>query len=285
MISKCARQRFISIVKFAFFLFCTTSCLTVQKVNTSLEQPLIDIEAVGEISKPFPSISIPKGIELDSVFYPSGFVPRSYATRSGVIILPLLLYNRFQSNYLTTLGAKQFEQPINDAFKERFHSLLYTCEDSTRALKKNQYKLTMDLQSCQVQEIYVYGSWSAFYFYGAVNGIIDHGRNASSFVRIRWELSKESEPVLGGNVMVTLKDSYLGPVSGFMMANGQRRELTKDDLNFGIPFQTQSSNDVYLNLQHINKMVQVLCLGLDEATETILMDIQRHFADEKLRSN
>lgn len=269
--------RFLSIVKFLFLVFCTTSCLTVKKLNASLEQPLIDIEAVGDLKKPFPSISIPQGIEIDSVFYPSGFVPQSFSTRTGVIIIPLLIYNRFQSNYLTTLGAKQFEQPINEAFKERFRALLYSCEDTVHSLKPNHYRLTMDLQSCQVQGIYVHGSWSAFYIYGTLSGIIDHGRNASSFVRIRWELSNENESVVGGNVMVTLKDSYLSPVNGFLTANGQRKELTKDDLNFGIPFQTMTGNDPYLNAQHINRMVQVLCLSLDEASETILSDIQNYF--------
>ena len=266
--------------KFLFLFFCTTSCFTVQKLNNSLKQPLIDIEAVGTIKKPFPAISIPKGIILDSVFYPSGFVPQSFSTRTGVIIIPLLLYNRFQSNYLITLGSKQFERPINEAFKERFRSLLTSCEDSIRALKTDRYKLTMDLQSCQVQGIYVHGSWSVFYIYGTISGIIDHGRNASSFVRIRWELSEGNEPVTGGNVMVTLKDSYLGQVNGFLTANGQRKELTTDDLNFGIPFQTRIGNDPYLNSLHINQMVQVLCLSLDEASETILTDIQKYFRDQ-----
>lgn len=276
--------KFHSAIHFVLLLICTTSCLTIQKLNTALEQPLIDIEAVGSV-KPFPSISIPQGIELDSVFYPSGFVPQSFSTRTGVIIIPLLLYNRFQSNYLTTLGAKQFERPINEAFKERFRSLLFSCEDSIKILKKNQYKLTIDLQSCQVQGIYVHGSWSAYYGYGVISGTIDHGRNASSFVRMRWELSAENEPVVGGNVMVTLKDSYLGSVNGFLTANGRRKELAKDDLNFGIPFQTMTGNHPYLNARHINRMVQVLCLGLDEASETILNDIQAYFELEKLPLN
>ncbi len=270
----------ISIGQFILLLFITTSCLTVQKLNTSLEQPSIDISSTGELTKPFPKISIPKGIELDSVFYPSGFIPQSFSTRAGVLIIPLLLYNRFQTNYQTILGARQFEQPINEAFKERFRSLLHSCEDSVRVLMK-QYKLTMDLQSCQVQGIYVYGSWSAFYIYGTVSGRIAHGRNASSYVRIRWELSEGNESVVSGNVMVTLKDSYLGQANGFLTANGQRIELTKENLNFGIPFQTQMGNDQYLNPQHINKMVQVLCLSLDKASETILKDIQHYFNIEE----
>lgn len=270
-----------ALLNFTVLLFCATSCLTVQKVNTSLEKPHIDIQSVSDLKKPFSTISIPKGILLDSVFYPSGFVQQSFSTRSGVLIIPLLLYNRFQSNYLTTLGAKQFERPINEAFKERFRSLLTICQDSTQVLKKNSYVLTMDLQSCLVQGIYVHGSWSAFYFYGGVNGIIDHGRNASSFVRIRWEMSKGNESVVGGNVMVTLKDSYLGPVNGFMTANGQRKELTKDDLSFGIPFQVRADNDPYLNIQHINRMVQVLCLSLDKASETILKDLQKYFSEQE----
>jgi hypothetical protein len=273
--------RYHSALLFISVFFCTTSCLTVKKLNAALEQPLIDIEAVGDVKKPFPSISIPKGIEIDSVFYPSGFVPQSFSTRTGIIIIPLLLYNRFQSNYLTTLGAHQFEQPINEAFKERFRALLYSCEDSVRSLKPNRYKLTMDLQSCQVQGIFVHGSWSAYYGYGVMSGTISHGRNASSFVRIRWELSEGNESVAGGNVMVTLKDPYLSQVSGFLTANGKRKELTKDDLNFGIPFQTMTGNDPYLNPQHINKMVQVLCLSLDEASEMILKDIQFYFEEER----
>lgn len=81
--------------------------------------------------------------------------------------------------------------------------------------------------------------------------------------------------------MVTLKDSYLGQANGFLTANGQRIELTKENLNFGIPFQTQMGNDQYLNPQHINKMVQVLCLSLDKASETILKDIQHYFNIEE----
>ena len=238
---------FISIGHFILLLFVTTSCLTVQKLNTSLEKSIIDIASTGDLSKPFPTISFPKGIELDSVFYPSGFVPQSFCTRAGVLIIPLLLYNRFQTNYQTILGAKQFEQPINKGFKERFRSLLHSCEDSDRLLKK-QYKLTMDLQSCQVQGIYVYGSWSAFYIYGTVSGVIAHGRNASAFVRIRWELSEGNESVVSGNVMVTLKDSYLGQANGFLTANGKRTELTKENLISGIPFQTQMGNDPYLKI-------------------------------------
>lgn len=270
---------FLSIGQFILIFLITTSCLTVQKLNTSLEQPVIDISSVGDLQKPFPTVSIPKGIELDSVFYPSGFAPQSFCTRAGVLIIPLLLYNRFQTNYQTILGAKQFEQPINEGFKERFRSLLQSCEDSVRVLKK-QYKLTMDLQSCQVQGIYVYGSWSAFYVYGTVSGVIAHGRNASSFVRIRWELSEENESVASGNVMVTLKDSYLGQTNGFLTANGQRTELTKENLTIGIPFQTRMGGDPYLNPQHINKMVQVMCLSLDKASETILKDIQQYFANQ-----
>ncbi|MBK5279674.1 MAG: hypothetical protein JJE09_12510 [Bacteroidia bacterium] len=247
-----------------------------QTLNTALEQPVIDIAAVGKIKTPFPTVSIPQGIELDSVFYPSGFVPKSFGAKTGFIIVPLLIYNRFQFNYLTTLGAQQFEQPINEAFKERFRSLLYSCEDSTRILKEH-YKLTMDLQSCQAQGIYVSGSWSVFYIYGTVSGRIERGRNATSFVRIRWELSHGNESVASGNVMVTLKDSYLGPVNGFMTANGKRKELSQDDLNFGIPFQTRSGRGPNLNPLHINKMVQVLCLSLDEASETVLKEIADYF--------
>ena len=260
------------------------SCLTVQKVNTALEQPHIDIQAVGSIAKPFPRISLPAGIEVDSVLYPSGFASQSYATRAGILILPLLIYNRFQTNYSTVLGAKQFDQPINEGFRERFRALLTTCEDSTTHLK-DRYTITMDLQSCQAQGIYVHGSWSAFYIYGAVNGIIDHGRNASSFVRIRWYLSKGNESIIGGNVMVTLKDSYLGPVNGFLTNNNERKELSQPDLNMGIGFQTEIGNDPHLNIQHINKMVQVLCLGFDKATEIILTDIQQYFQEEKKLGN
>jgi hypothetical protein len=274
----------VSIGQFILFLFISTSCLTVQKLNTSLEKPHIDITSIGELTKPFPTVSIPKGIEVDSVFYPSGFIPQSYSTRAGILVIPLLVYNRFQTNYQTLLGARQFDQPINEAFKERFRSLLHSCEDSLSVLKKG-YKLTMDLQSCQVQGIYVYGSWSSFYVYGTVSGTIAHGRNASSFVRIRWELSEENESVVSGNVMVTLKDSYLGQANGFLTANGQRIELSKENLIFGIPFQTQMANDIYLNPLHINKMVQVLCLSLDKASETILKDIQNYFTNlEKIRN-
>jgi hypothetical protein len=79
--------------------------------------------------------------------------------------------------------------------------------------------------------------------------------------------------------MVTLKDSYLGSVDGFLTANGKRLELDKENLTFGIPFQTQMGKDPYLNPLHINKMVQVLCLSLDEASKTILLEIQGYFND------
>jgi hypothetical protein len=81
---------FIAIAQFILLFFITTSCLTVQKLNTSLEQPRIDIASTGDLKKPFGKISIPKGIELDSVFHPSGFIPQSFSTRAGVLILPLL---------------------------------------------------------------------------------------------------------------------------------------------------------------------------------------------------
>ncbi len=272
---------FIATAQFILLFLITTSCLTVQKLNTSLEQPLIDIASTGDLNKPFGKISVPKGIELDSVFYPSGFIPQSFSTRAGVLILPLLFYNRFQTNYQTLLGAREFKQPINEAFKERFESLLHSCEDSVLVSKK-KYKLTIDLQSCQVQGIYVYGSWSAFYIYGTITGLIAHGRNASSYVRLRWELSEENESVVSGNVMVTLKDSYLGSVNGFLTANGKRVELDKDNLTFGIPFQTQMDKDPYLNPLHLNKMVQVLCLSLDEASKTILRDIQGYFTNQEM---
>lgn len=271
---------FVAIAQFGLLLFLVSSCLTVQKLNTSLGQPRIDIASTGDLKKPFGNISIPQGIELDTVFYPSGFIPQSFSTRAGVLILPLLFYNRFQTNYQTILGAREFKQPINEGFKKRFESLLHSCEDSVLVLKKN-YKLTIDLQSCQVQGIYVYGTWSAFYIYGTITGLIAHGRNASSYVRMRWELSEENEPVVSGNVMVTLKDSYLGSVNGFLTANGKRVELVKENLTFGIPFQTQMGKDPYLNPAHLNKMVQVLCLSLDEASKTILSDIQGYFINKE----
>ncbi len=272
--------------KFYILLLFSTSCLSVQKIDSSLEQPWIDIGVNDPLSKTtFPDISIPTGINLDSVFYPSGFAQQSFSHRTGIIIIPLLLYNRFQSNYLITLGSKQFAQPINEAFKERFHAMLTSCENSSNVLHDNSYKLTMDLQSCQVQGIYVHGSWSAYILYGSINSIIDHGRNASSFVRIRWELSQENESVAGGNVMVTLKDSYLGQTNGFLTTNGKRKELSPKDLNFGIPFQVKIANAPFLNSQHINQMVQVLCLSMDKASETILRDIQHYFKEQGMSEN
>ena len=273
--------KFYSLGKFYILLLLSTSCLSVQKIDSSLEQPWIDIGVNEPLPKTkFPSISVPTGINIDSVFYPSGLAPHSFSHRTGIIIIPLLLYNRFQSNYLITLGSKQFAQPINEAFKERFRAMLTACEDSTNILRNDSYKLTMDLQSCQVQGIYVHGSWSAYILYGSLNGIIDHGRNASSFVRIRWELSQQDESVASGNVMVTLKDSYLAQPTGFLTTNGKRTELSSKDLNFGIPFQVKISNAPYLNSQHINQLVQVLCLSMDEASETILKDIQHYFREQ-----
>jgi len=85
--------------------------------------------------------------------------------------------------------------------------------------------------------------------------------------------------------MVTLKDSYLGPVNGFLTNNNERKELAQPDLSMGIGFQTEIGNDPNLNVQHINKMVQVLCLGFDKATEVILSDIQQYFQEEKKLGN
>ncbi len=264
---------------FVLLLLTASSCLTVRKMNNALEQPLIDITIGRPIEKPFTGVSIPAHIEVDTVLYPSGFVPQSFATRTGFIVVPLLVYNRFQAGFLTTMGAKQFEGPINDAFKERFSTLLSSCEDSIRSSKDKKYTLSMDLQSVQLQGTYIHGSWIAMYGYGAASGTIDHGRNASSFVKIRWELSRDNEPTIAGNVTVTLKASYFGSVNGFLVNNGKRRELTKKELNFDIPYQTSVGLYPYLNAGHINKMAQVLCLSLDEASEMILKDIQDYFND------
>ena len=85
--------------------------------------------------------------------------------------------------------------------------------------------------------------------------------------------------------MVTLKDSYLGPINGFITNNDQRKELMQGDLNMGVGFQTRIGNDANLNVHHINKMVQVLCVGFDKATETILSDVQQYFEEEKKLRN
>lgn len=275
----------LSLCVSSLLFLITASCLSVNTLNQSLEQPRLDIGLHEPLQHSFGGLSIPKGIEIDTVIGPTGFAPQSFSYKSGVIIIPLLLYNRFQSNYLITLGSKQFIQPLNEAFKDRFQTLSASCEDSTRILDPGRYTLGMDLQSCLAQGIYARGFWTAFYGYSAINGNIDHGRNASSFVRIRWELSEGDETVAGGNVMVTLKDSYYGSINGFLVANGHRKELSKGDLNFGVPFQAYYGGSKNLNAKHINQMVQVMCLSMDKASEEILREISQYFQEHGLGEN
>ena len=270
---------------FIFLLQVTMSCLSVNTLNQSLEEPQIDIGLHEPLEKPFAGLSLPNGIKIDTVLSPVGLAPQSFSYKSGVIIIPLLIYNRFQSNYLITLGAKQFQQPLSEAFHQRFQTMLTSCEDSTRSLDRGRYTLGIDLNSCLAQGIYVNGFWTGFYGYSAITQNIDHGRNAFSFVRIRWELSDGEETVATGNVLVTLKDSYYGSINGFITSNGRRRELVKSDLNYGIPFQADYGMSQNLNAKHMNQILEVVCLSLDEASEEVLRDISRYFQGRDLTGN
>ncbi len=253
-----------------------SSCVSVNRLNQSLEQPHIDIGIREPLTKPFANISIPTGVKIDSVLSPLGFPSQSFSYKTGILVLPLLIYNQFQSNFMVTLGAKQFVKPVHESFKERFSTLLTSCEDSSR-ITKESYTVSLELQSCMAQGIFVQGGWGYFYGYGSMSGEINHGRNASSTVRIRWEMSKGEEPVLAGDVLVLLKDPYVGSVAGFLMNHGRRKELTKDNLNFEVPFHIEFGPDAYLNNRHIVQIVQTLCLGLDEASEVILSELQEYF--------
>lgn len=250
-----------------------SGCVTTKKIDATLQQARVSIgsEEVQPTAQLL-DVKLPGGIQVDEVMGPSAMPAQSFSRRTGILVLPLILYYRFQTNHLITLGSQIFDAPIEFSFRDRLADRLLQHEDSVTRGESATYTLSVDLQSCSIQGTFAHGTWYSYYD----SGVIDQVKPATD-IRLRWILSRDGQPVEAGTIQVFVKAPYRRKAKITILVNGQRKDFSEKNFQLGPTQISYEGDQSFFALDHLHTIVGAFSASLDLAANELLIELDRYF--------
>ncbi len=225
-----------------------------------------------QLGADIPASTIPTDIVINNGL---GLPAQTEVVRAGILILPLLFYNHFQSSYQVVLGQDVLQGQWSDYVDKRLKS--FAQELSENGI--NNVKL--EIKKVIAHGKYVSGNAYLItpnYYYNTVQQInLSKSKNATAEVAISlsWTDNAGNEESRDASVTLTIAKNgiYSGQVRTLL---GKTMAISSNDIKFHF------NHNIHLQLPfipsepmmsvHIFRLSDLLVLSLDELCETILME-------------